>query len=120
MNCWIRCYQTFRYISDPLTTLIQGGMHLLQLRHQTFNYNSNPLTAMRRAGIQVERELRLQLTTADGLPSRPLPFCVAACRQWDQINQSFFLTYICGSSTLFSDHEVSAIPCKIYGLSNVN
>jgi len=36
--------------------------------HQTFNYNSNPLTAMRRAGIHMERELRLQLTTADGLP----------------------------------------------------
>jgi len=88
-----------------------------------FNYISNPLTALIRAGIHLEQrkfELWLQLTTVDGLPSRPLPFCVAACRQWDQINQSFFLTYICGSSTLFSDHEVSAIPCKIYGLSNVN
>jgi hypothetical protein len=61
-----------------------------------FNYISNPLTALIRAGIHLEQrkfELWLQLTTADGLPSRPLAFCV---------------------------DEVSAIPCKIYGLSNVN
>jgi hypothetical protein len=43
---------------------------------------------------------RLQLTTANGLPW-PLPCCVAAWRQWDQINQSFCLTCICRSSALF-------------------